>query len=319
MKILVLSDLWLPFPGGAERLMFNVARTLLGRGHDMVVLTGYEHPQQFDGPPVVSAPIGVFANRDAGARIVGDMLDSFEPDVILTHHLYAYEFETLLTAHKPPMLVQLVLNTRRLARADLAVFISRFALRNVDGGLQGGDMIITPPAFDDVIADGHGEAIGFIKPIEHKGVDLVYDIAQRMPDRQFVVLRGEWQTLEVMPDPPLANVTFLEPVDDIRDFYKLVRVVLMPSISEDAGTVAQECALNRIPCISSNVGGLRETNVGGIRITERSPERYVRAIVSLDVPRRYDDVVARQTRKFNETRQEVRMSMLAERIEGLVP
>jgi glycosyltransferase involved in cell wall biosynthesis len=313
VKVLALSDLWLPFPGGAERLMFNLSRELLRAGHDVRVLTGYEYPQEFDGPPVASRPIGVFDDRDSGAAIVCNVLDKFKPDVVITHHLYAFQFEPEIVRSGVPF-VQLVLNTRRLDSAAMAVYISRFVAHSTDD-MRRGDMIITPPAYDDVIAETHGDAIGFIKPIEHKGVELVYDIARRMPDRQFVILRGEWQTLELIEQLP--NITFLEPVDDIRDFYRLCRIVLMPSISEDAGTVAQECALNRIPCVSSNVGGLHETNAGGIRIAQREPDRWVRAIMSLDRPQRYEHIVQLQTAHLTNTHQEARMSEFVARIERL--
>lgn len=314
MKVLVLSDLWLPFPGGAERLQFNLARDLMQRGHDVEVLTGYEYPQQFDGPPVLSRPIGVFGDREKGARYVCRAIQQVDPDVIVTHHLYAYQFAPELLASRAKV-VQLVLNTGRIPGVDLAVYISKFVAA-MCGDQQDGDVVVYPPAFGDVVAHGHGDAIGFIKPIEHKGVDLFYDIARLLPNREFVVLRGEWQNLETIEELP--NVRFMQPVRDIRDFYQEVRMVLMPSVSEDAGTVAQECALNDIPCLSSNVGGLRETNAGGVRITSRSARYWAHEIARLDHPRRYGLVTQRQRVAFAHMRQGERMTDLAARIERLV-
>lgn len=311
--ILVLSDLWLPFPGGAERLMFNVAR-FLAYTHDVAVLTGYEPAKPFDGPHVHYEPIGVFDSREQGAQIVTDYIATFTPSLILTHHLYAYQFEPELEASDIPV-VQLVLNHRRLPCATLAVYISEW-VRQQTGDAQPDDIVITPPAFTDVIADRHGDRIGFIKPIPHKGVDLIYEIARAMPERQFVILRGEWQTLETIERLP--NVLFMDPVDDIADFYAECRLVLMPSISEDAGTVAQECALNGIPCISSNIGGLRETNAGGVRITTRDPAQWAHHIRELDDPTRYNQCVESQTAQIESTYQMYRMTNLVDRIDDII-
>lgn len=285
--ILVLSDLWVPFPGGAERLMFNLARDLMRRGEDVRVLTGYHPAKQFDGPrfDVIEVP-----ENEIGADRLAFWIDAISPDLILTHHYWALHFEDVIASSTMPI-VQVVLNGRRLQCATMAVFISNDVRNRPGMNPLSQDMVIHPPAFDDVRADSHGDAIGFIKPLPHKGVDLFYEIARAMPDRQFVCLRGEWQDIETIVELP--NVEFMEPVDDIRDFYKRVRLVLVPSLSEDAGTVAQECAVNGIPCISSDVGGLRETNVGGRILDTRDPTEWVKTIDSFDDPYWIERVVPR--------------------------
>lgn len=288
--ILVLSDLWVPFPGGAERLMFNLARDLMRRGEDVHVFTGYHPAKQFDGPPftVLDVP-----ETQEGYDTLEYFIGGYGPDVIITHHYWALAFEQLFDAiaRAGIPVVQVVLNGRRLQGAAMAVFISN-DVRNREGmNPQAQDMVIHPPAFDDVRADSHGDAIGFIKPLPHKGVDLFYDIARAMPDRKFICLRGEWQDIETIVELP--NVEFMEPVDDIRDFYRRVRLVLVPSLSEDAGTVAQECAVNGIPCISSDVGGLRETNIGGRELDTRDPAEWVKTIDSFDDPYWIERVVPR--------------------------
>lgn len=289
--ILVLSDLWSPFPGGAERLIFNVGRHLYRRGMDVHVVTGYAAAQRFDGPPVQVMAIPTGPDRDEGGAMVAALLASAAPSVILTHHYYASQFRDELVASGIP-LVQIMLNGHRIPEAALAVYISSW-VRDQCGGAQPQDMVITPPAFDDVVSATHGPAIGFIKPLPHKGADLVYAIARAMPGRRFVILRGEWQDLETIRR--LRNVEFLEPVDDIRDFYSRCRIILMPSRSEDAGTCAQEATLNGLPCISTNVGGLAETNAAGVLLpVEAQAPAWAKAIRSLDDPGRYAAVVASQ-------------------------
>lgn len=308
MRILVLSDLWLPFPGGAERLAFNLSRSLMRSGFDVGVLTGYEYPQDFDGPPVMSGPLPL--DGEGWAYISAIML-GFKPDVILTHHLYAHVFGEQLVATGIPV-VQIVLNGKRLPGAALAVYISEWVKAQA-GDAESQDLVITPPAFDDVIAETHGDAIGFIKPIPHKGVDLVYRIAAAMPERRFVILRGEWQDLEDIR--PAPNIEFMEPVADIRDFYARVRMVLVPSLSEDAGTVAQECALNGIPCLSTDVGGLAETNGGGLLFApNETANSWVHWIEALDKPLTYSAVTESQRSHLRRVDHAGKLALLAQRI-----
>lgn len=310
MRILVLSDLWVPFPGGAERLLFNLARDIRNRGNDVAVVTGYEHAQVFDGPEVeidLDLPLD-----ERGALLLRAHVEQFAPDVILTHHVYARAFEPILVASGVPI-VQVVLNGSRIVDAALAVYISEW-VRRTSGDSLPSDLTLTPPAFDDVVADEHGDAIGFIKPIPNKGVEFVYKIVRRLRDRRFVILRGEWQTLETIQE--YDNVEFLEPVVDMRDFWSRVRVVLMPSISEDAGTVAQEAALNGVPCISSDVGGLSETN-GGIRLPTDNVSRWLNAIRILDNPVQYQRVVDRQRAHYAALGHRATLDELAARIAAL--
>lgn len=290
MRVLVLSDLWLPFPGGAERLIYNLACSIADAGYDVAVLTGYEHAQQFNGPPVT---VNMDMPLDArGSMMVAAAIDAYEPDVILTHHIYARAFAPMLgSLPSETPIVQIVLNGERLPFAALAVYISEW-VRAQHGDAQPQDLVITPMARHDVVADTHGDAIGFIKPIAHKGVELVYKVARQLPRRRFVILRGEWQDLEIIQ--PLRNVEFMEPVDDIRDFWREVRLVLVPSLSEDAGTVAQEATANEVPCISSDVQGLNETNAGGYRISPQRTGAWVRTIRRLDDPALYAKMVQRQ-------------------------
>lgn len=312
--ILFLSDLWVPFPGGAERLAFNVARSLQRRGESIAVVTGYGPAKEFDGPPVRVLPIPVGPNRDEGGRMVADLLGMVKPSVILTHHYYASQFSPEIIASGIPF-VQIVLNGHRIPEAALAVYISRW-VRDQCGGAQPQDIVMTPPAFDDVVASEHGDAIGFIKPLPHKGVELVYRIAALMPERRFVILRGEWQDLEVIR--PAPNIEFMEPVDDIREFYARCRMVLMPSLSEDAGSVCQEATLNGLPCLSMRVGGLAETGAYGLSFLPEEPVRaWVESIRQLDDPTSYEGVVSHQRYGLSLVDHAGSLDLLAQRIKGL--
>lgn len=318
-RVMILSDLWLPFPGGAERLMFNLSRDFAHRGWTVNVLTGYEAANtdtmisEAGGAVYVTArPIGD-GDGDPGWGPVAEMIDGFRPDVIVTHHHYARLFAADLAATGLPI-VQVVLNGQRLPVAAHAVYITDW-VRSLDPTARLSDQTIWPWATADVVAREHGDAIGFIKPIPHKGVDLFWSIAEAMPDRRFVCLRGEWQTLETIR--PMRNVELMEPVADIREFWAKVRLVLVPSLSEDAGTVAQEATLNGVPCLSSNVGGLVETNGGGVRLPTFDVSAWISMIARLDDPIVYGWCVGDQQAHLAAHVHPARLAALADTIRRL--
>jgi glycosyltransferase involved in cell wall biosynthesis len=278
MRALVLSDLWLPFPGGAERYIYNLAKTLAAR-MQVAVLTGYEDAQSDLG--LIVAPIGIREDHAEGWATIWRYLDTLEPDLILTHHFYAAEFADELAACGIPF-VQAVYNGRRHPAASFAVVISEWAREHTPGVLDT-DLTIMPWATWATRALSHEHAIGMVKPLYGKGIDLVYRLAERLPDERFVILRGEWQHLEMIRGD-LPNVRYMEPIIDIRDFWSQVDLALVPSLSEDAGTVAQEATANRLPCISSNVGGLPETNAGGVLLDPHDVDGWEAAIHRLRDP-----------------------------------
>lgn len=313
MKILLLSDLWLPFPGGAERFVVNIANQLVKRGHEITVLTSYaKAKQQTPDIPIIIRDIGVNERHGEGVLILAEEIAMHEPDLILTHHFFAYTFRHELAACGIPC-VQIVHNGNRWDYAKLAVFNSQYTM-----GMSNpvaGDMVIHPPAYDDVVAETHGEYIGMIKPIPHKGIHFVYQLAVEMRDRSFLVLDGEWTDFNVHEDHP--NVEFMDPVDDIRSFYSRCKILLMPSESEDAGTIPQEAAMNRMPCVSSNVMGLVETNAGGVVLPLNLPcwkDEITRLLTNVEY---YKKITDRQIRYLDTFQWEAKFEELHGRLERL--
>jgi glycosyltransferase involved in cell wall biosynthesis len=301
MRILIVSDLWLPFPGGAERYIANVADELANRGHNIHILTSYAKAKSWI--PMAIENIGVQNRHVEGSRIIFDWIQKTNPQIIITHHFFAGEFPEIFNSPVP--VVEIVHSRQRNENAKLAVFNSRYTAGRC--GYRDGDMVILPPVGEDTVmtvrqfAHAEADCIGHIKPLPNrywngawfgKGIDMTYKLARAMPERKFLVLRGEWQDCEYIVKLP--NVEFMEPVKDIREFYARCRLVLMPSASEDAGTVPQECAANGIPCISSDVGGLPETNRGGITIPFDEPERWIAEVCKLDHPEHYREIVRQQ-------------------------
>jgi glycosyltransferase involved in cell wall biosynthesis len=319
MRIAVISDLWPPFPGGAERFIFNIARELKRRGHEISVLTSYANAAEFDGIKPTWKSVGCHAydhheghTHADGWKDVEDFLNTSRAEIILTHHFFADEFKTEFL-NSPIPVVQLVHNGVRNQNAALAIFNSDFTRARASAQPQ--DLTIIPPAFDDIVAPEHGPYIGFIKPIQHKGIDFLYQVAARLPNKEFLILHGEWQHLEDIRRG-LPNVFFMPPVHEMTTFYSRCRMLLVPSLQEDAGTVPQEAALNGLPCISSNVMGLSQTNRGGI-VLPLNEEAWVRAIQQLDNPTYYNQIVESQKNYIQSLDWTKQFDDLSARIQGL--
>ena len=317
MKILVLSDLWLPFPGGAERYMRNLTLELIKRGHEIEVLTSYEPAQSESLFKITYKSIPVYAQHDKGRDIIWSKVQEFKPNLILIHHFFAGEFPEIFKSWGLPTL-EVIHSRPRTPDATLAVFNSHYTA-NTPGQLRKPmDMVILPMAHvetksESEISPFKREFYGHVKPVGGKGIMMTYALAKRFPDRKFLILRGEWQGAETMISNT-PNVEYMEPVKDIRDFYKHCRLLLMPSEREEAGTVPFEATLNGIPCISSDVMGLPETNRGGIILPistrpwdnvmpchpdNESVTRWADKIKELDDPLFYEKTVQGQANFMN--------------------
>jgi glycosyltransferase involved in cell wall biosynthesis len=212
--------------------------------------------------------------------------------------------------------VEVVHQHKKITNAQFYVYNTEYTRRQ--NGAEGDpkSMVILPPPCSDAAINTSqpGTMIGFVKPLPGKGVDFFYQIVDAFPDRQFLVLRGEWQACETIIEKP--NIKFIDPVEHMSEFYNQCRIVLMPSLSEDAGTIPVEAAYNGIPCISSNVMGLPETNAGGILLPLELC-LWIGAVVGLDDPHRYFSLVNLQRVFVSGNNWSAKFDQLSETLEKL--
>ena len=71
----------------------------------------------------------------------------------------------------------------------------------------------------------------------------------------------------------LRNIEVMYNTPDPRHFYAVTKLLLMPSLMENAGVVAMEAMINGIPVLASNRGGLPET-IGDAGPLLDIPSRY---------------------------------------------
>ena len=120
--------------------------------------------------------------------------------------------------------------------------------------------------------------VTFINPHRKKGLHIALGLAHFCPEIPFTFVES-WP---LSPDEmnilkaglrTAPNVTFLRAQDDMRAIYSRCRILLAPSIWEEAfGRVASEAQLNGIPVLASNRGGLPEAvGPGGIVLDPAAP------------------------------------------------
>lgn len=129
--------------------------------------------------------------------------------------------------------------------------------------------------------------------LRKKGIGIVLDLAQRLPNVQFRMLgaEGDMETevadaaaaapnLTLMRDPSGTPSTRL---DTIATIYAAADLVLVPSQYEEAaGIVVLEGSAAGTPIVASNLGGLREAvNPELGRLVEPSAEAFMAALQSM--------------------------------------
>ncbi len=166
--------------------------------------------------------------------------------------------------------------------------------------------VVYPPA--ELYFDTPGDPAGLvtmINPHPVKGLDTFIEIAQRLPEVNFL-LQESWKLDETAVKNLLSrladfpNVRFAHRVSDMRSVYRQTRLLIAPSRWEEGfGMVALEAQSCGIPVIASRRGGLPEAvGEGGILIDDyQNADFWVSAIDSmLKTPANYQTFAERALR-----------------------
>lgn len=272
---------------GAERMLHALLTHLVERGHEVHVTTAVDEPAVVDGVHVW--PAAHARTLAAGA------------DVIVGHLLWTREAVTLARQADRPLLY-LVHNDFqvrywRLQPSDVTVLVHNAEWVEDRHYAQapwwgGPTEVIRPPCRirDYRVDRPDPRYVTLINPNPDKGAATFYEIARRMPDREFLVVGGGYgQQVPVPPDLP--NVTYQPPTPRIaEDVYARTRVLLVPSRYESWGRVAVEAMCSGIPVVAHPTAGLIEScGTAGIFADRADPAAWVDVILGLDDPATYQE------------------------------
>ena len=232
--------------------------------------------------------VGVCAALSASriAIVAIHVIEEFEPDYILVssedfgHHL----LKTALSL-RPDRVVLLVHTTHDLpfgpssfwpnknghvliSKVRAIVAVSKFVRKYIEAYGELDASVVPFPVFGagpfPTYSSFDSGYVLMINPCAIKGISLFLEIARAFPHTPFAAV-PTWGTTDADRTSlrKLPNMNIMEPCEDVDDVYSRTRVLLVPSLFEEAlGLVAIEAMLRGIPVISSDVGGLPEAKLG---------------------------------------------------------
>ena len=293
LRILGVTQSYIPaVHGGAQVTLHAVLRDLGERGHETraSVMWGDAAEPVVDGIPV-------FGNAD-GVSVE----EHFQwADVVLaTGEARGRALRAAAIANRPIAFYVQVGNITRnklWGKPDLTIFCSHFVEQQYPW--MTGGLVVHPPIEPSDYVTTPGDAITLVNLVEMKGGRLLFELAERMPERAFIGVRG-WG-LQYVPDRIPPNVTVLEPQRDMREVYARTRILIMPSAYESYGRVALEAATSGIPTIAHPVGGLREAmGNAGIWADRARVDEWIERIQELDDPECYRAASTLARKRFDE-------------------
>jgi len=252
---------------GAEHMLVSMLRPLVERGHDVSVwLSRYgKASKEYDYRGIRVVPLE--------ARL--DFPTAVRRAKVLIAHLETVPSTASLARGYGKRLVVLCHNTHRPTFRDmaaggtaLAVYNSLWMEREAElffaeypkSIRPESSLIVRPPVFADEYATKPGKAITLINCNPEKGGKVLRALAERMPDQQFLAVKGAYGE-QILPDD-LPNVEIVEHVrgEDMREkVYARTRVLLMPSSYESWGRAGCEALASGIPVVAHPTPGLCES------------------------------------------------------------
>lgn len=273
---------------GAEWMLLTIARELVRRGHEFTIYSrGNARSAELDGVKIVP-------------RLPGHKVDRLfaEADVIVTH---LDETRGAISRARGKPVVHLVHNDQQMnyhgVRPDEAALVvanSRWIEEAIDW--PGPTLVVRPPVFAaDYDVDRVEERVTLLNLSEAKGGPLFFELARRMPDVDFLAVRGAYAKQEI-PTPLPPNVELVENTPRVaEDVYARTGILLVPSSYESWGRVAIEASSSGIPVVAHPTPGLLESlGDSGIFVDRNDVdgwEQEIRAL--LEDPEHYADRSAR--------------------------
>jgi glycosyltransferase involved in cell wall biosynthesis len=108
--------------------------------------------------------------------------------------------------------------------------------------------------------DETGDKILHVNPAQNKGIELTLEVAEQLPEEEFIIA-GTGAKKEVKQKiNQLENVEHIGYLEDMKEAYRQTKIVLMPSKWEEPyGRIPIEAGASRIPTIATKKGGLPES------------------------------------------------------------
>lgn len=251
---------------GAEHMLVSMLRPLVERGHDVQVwLSQYGAARKvYDYLGVQVVPLEARLDFTTAVRKSDAVLSHLEcvpsaaslargfgkPIIVVCHNTFRPSFRDMAAGG-----TALAVYNSRWMQAEAELFFAEYPA----SVRPGESLIVRPPVFASDYAAKPGKAVTLINCSREKGGEVLEALARRMPDQQFLAVRGAYGEQLL---PALPNVEIVDHVDgrEMREsVYARTKVLLMPSSYESWGRVGVEALASGIPVIAHPTPGLCES------------------------------------------------------------
>jgi hypothetical protein len=311
---------------GAEHMLVSMLRPLVERGHDVSVwLSRYgKTSKEYDYRGIRVVPLESRLDWPTAVR---------RADALLAH-LETVPSTAALARGYGKRLVVVCHNTHRPTFRDmaaggtsLAVYNSQWMEREAElffaeypkGVRPEGSLIVRPPVFADEYATKPGKAITLVNCNPEKGGKVLRRLAERMPDQQFLAVKGAYGE-QILPDLPNVEVVDHVRGEDMREtVYGRTRVLLMPSSYESWGRAGCEALASGIPVVAHPTPGLCESlGEAGIFVDREDVAGYEAVLRKLLTASEYRLASKRAKQRSSELDPSVDLAAWCAAVEGLV-
>jgi glycosyltransferase involved in cell wall biosynthesis len=187
------------------------------------------------------------------------------------------------TVNKPLKSINSRISRKILQEADILVANSQFTADKYRGFTEVDPEVVYPfVELENYKMEETGDKILHVNPSKEKGIETTLQVAEQMPDQEFI-LAGTISDEEIRERADeLNNVESLGYVEDMKQAYRQTKIVLMPSKWEEPyGRIPIEAGASGIPTIATNKGGLPES-VGNEELLIENAEEAVEKIGTIE-------------------------------------
>lgn len=274
---------------GAEHMLACMLQALVARGHDVEVWLSRRGKavDVYDYGGIRVVPSTARLDFPSQAR---------RADVLVSHLECVPTTAALARGFGKPMVV-VCHNDHRPTLRDVASGATALAVYNSQWMSSEADLffaefptgikpqrtlVVRPPVHAERYATKPGQAVTLINCNEDKGGRLLAELAQRMPEQQFLAVEGAYGE-QLLPDLPNVEIVGHVSGDEMAaKVYRRTRVLIMPSRYESWGRTGVEATASGIPVLAHPTRGLCESlGEAGIFIDRNNTEAWVTALQRL--------------------------------------
>lgn len=248
----------------------SLHRTLQVVQHPVTVLTKTQTAYSIDGIRVEPIRIADVLNVNADPRRLVAQLKRLGATVVLAQNELSFPAVRAAQILNIPSIVSVHTPPKYGTRIRKAIQSAKHRIYNTNTSasewrLPG--IVLHPPTPPlPAIYESEGDAYTLLSSLRNKGVEVVLELAERLPKQRFIIVRSPAETTHGIPDleeraARLHNVELCPrvPPDQVYDRYlKQTRIILVPSLYETYGMSAIEAAGYGIPSVHVDTPHVRE-------------------------------------------------------------